>query len=103
MGYSFVKEKLLSLHTEPVCKPHHPNPLEVVTAPLFQSSRSSSTGSRFFSLALPGYSACLFDYLASMSKIPKCVASGDIVTVKAHEKADTVTFTFDSPHQKEVY
>ena len=77
-----------------MCKPHHPNPLEVVTSPLFQSSSSSSTGSRFFSLALPGYSACLFDYLASMSRILKCVASGDIVTVKA----DTVTFTFDSPH-----
>ena len=69
------------VYREPVQKSHHPNLLEVVTAPLFQSSSSSSTGSRFFPLALFSYSACLFDYLASMSKILKCVTSGDIVTM----------------------
>ena len=40
--------------------------------------------------------------LASMSKILKCAANDDIITVKAQDQADTVTFMFESPNQEKV-
>merc|ERR1711942_365567 len=35
--------------------------------------------------------------LTSMSKILKCAANDDIITMKAQDNADTVTFMFESP------
>lgn len=43
--------------------------------------------------------ACLF---RSMSKILKCAANEDIITIKAQDNADTVTFVFESPEQDKV-
>merc|ERR1712002_156133 len=40
--------------------------------------------------------------LASMSTILKCAANDDIVTIKAPDNADTVTFMFESPSQEKV-
>jgi proliferating cell nuclear antigen PCNA len=40
--------------------------------------------------------------LGSMSKILRCAANDDIVTVKAQDQADTVTFMFESPNQEKV-
>ncbi|XP_071551328.1 proliferating cell nuclear antigen [Panulirus ornatus] len=40
--------------------------------------------------------------LTSMSKILKCASNDDIITMKAHDNADTVTFTFESPNQEKV-
>nr|AGM32102.1 proliferating cell nuclear antigen [Coptotermes formosanus] len=40
--------------------------------------------------------------LGSMSKILKCAANDDIVTMKAQDNADTVTFVFESPNQEKV-
>merc|ERR1712112_122666 len=40
--------------------------------------------------------------LDSMSKILKCAANDDIVTVKAQDQADNVTFMFESPNQEKV-
>ena len=40
--------------------------------------------------------------LGSMSKILKCADANDIVTVKAQDQADTVTFMFESPNQEKV-
>merc|ERR1712116_109813 len=40
--------------------------------------------------------------LTSMSKILKCAANDDIITVKAQDQADTVTFMFESPNQEKV-
>jgi len=40
--------------------------------------------------------------LASMSKILKCASNDDIITVKAQDNADTVTFMFESPNQDKV-
>ncbi len=41
--------------------------------------------------------------LGSMSKILKCAANDDIITVKAQDQdADTVTFVFESPNQEKV-
>jgi len=40
--------------------------------------------------------------LGSMSKILKCAANDDIITVKAQDQADTVTFMFESPNQEKV-
>lgn len=40
--------------------------------------------------------------LASMTKILKCAANDDIVTIKAQDNADTVTFVFESPNQEKV-
>ena len=37
-----------------------------------------------------------------MSKILKCAANDDIVTMKAQDNADTVTFVFESPNQEKV-
>ena len=37
--------------------------------------------------------------LTSMSKILRCAANDDIITVKAQDQADTVTFVFESPNQ----
>lgn len=37
-----------------------------------------------------------------MSKILKCAANDDIITMKAHDNADTVTFMFESPSQEKV-
>ncbi|KAG7177051.1 proliferating cell nuclear antigen-like [Homarus americanus] len=40
--------------------------------------------------------------LTSMSKILKCSASDDIITMKAQDNADTVSFIFESPSQEKV-
>ncbi|GAB1597364.1 proliferating cell nuclear antigen-like [Argonauta hians] len=40
--------------------------------------------------------------LNSMSKILKCACNDDIITVKAEDNADTVTFVFESPNQEKV-
>lgn len=37
-----------------------------------------------------------------MSKILKCAANEDIITIKAQDNADTVTFVFESPDQDKV-
>jgi proliferating cell nuclear antigen len=37
--------------------------------------------------------------LTSMSKILKCASNDDIITMKAQDNADTVTFMFESPNQ----
>lgn len=37
-----------------------------------------------------------------MSKILKCAANDDIITMKAQDNADTVTFMFESPNQEKV-
>jgi proliferating cell nuclear antigen len=38
----------------------------------------------------------------SMSKILKCASNEDIITIKAQDNADTVTFVFESPEQDKV-
>ncbi|KAL8569541.1 hypothetical protein ACOMHN_002087 [Nucella lapillus] len=40
--------------------------------------------------------------LPSMSKILKCAGNDDIITVKAGDSADNVTFVFESPNQEKV-
>merc|ERR1712059_166911 len=40
--------------------------------------------------------------LTSMAKILRCAANDDIVTVKAQDDGDTVTFMFESPNQEKV-
>merc|ERR1712060_662864 len=40
--------------------------------------------------------------LESMAKILRCAANDDIITVKAQDQADTVTFMFESPNQEKV-
>lgn len=40
--------------------------------------------------------------LGSMSKILRCAANDDIITVKAQDTADVVTFMFESPNQEKV-
>merc|ERR1712226_817245 len=40
--------------------------------------------------------------LTSMTKILKCASNDDIITVKAQDQADTVTFVFDAPNQEKV-
>ena len=37
-----------------------------------------------------------------MSKILKCASNEDIITIKAQDNADTVTFVFESPNQDKV-
>lgn len=40
--------------------------------------------------------------LTSMSKILKCASNDDIITLKAGDNADTVTFMFESPNNEKV-
>ncbi|XP_076360654.1 proliferating cell nuclear antigen [Tachypleus tridentatus] len=40
--------------------------------------------------------------LASMSKILKCAANDDVITIKAQDDADSVTFVFEAPNQEKV-
>lgn len=40
--------------------------------------------------------------LPSMSKILKCAGNDDVVTIKAGDNGDTVTFVFESPNQEKV-
>ena len=40
--------------------------------------------------------------LGSMSKILRCADNNDIITVKAQDQGDTVTFMFESPNQEKV-
>ncbi|KAL8597451.1 hypothetical protein ACOMHN_050949 [Nucella lapillus] len=40
--------------------------------------------------------------LVSMAKILKCASNDDIITVKAGDNADTITFVFESPNQEKV-
>ena len=37
-----------------------------------------------------------------MSKILKCASNDDIITMKAQDSADVVTFVFESPNQEKV-
>nr|KAG5710378.1 hypothetical protein BaRGS_022196 [Batillaria attramentaria] len=37
-----------------------------------------------------------------MAKILKCAGNDDIITIKAGDNADTVTFVFESPNQEKV-
>lgn len=41
--------------------------------------------------------------LASMAKILKCSGNDDIITLKAEDNGDQVTFMFESPSKKERY
>ena len=34
--------------------------------------------------------------------MPRCAANDDIITIKAQDQADTVTFMFESPNQEKV-
>lgn len=38
--------------------------------------------------------------LSSMSKILKCASNEDILTLKANDNGDTITFMFESPSKK---
>ncbi|XP_041363173.1 proliferating cell nuclear antigen-like [Gigantopelta aegis] len=40
--------------------------------------------------------------LVSMSKILKCAGNDDVITIKADDTADTVTFVFEAPNQEKV-
>ncbi|KAK3089241.1 hypothetical protein FSP39_002044 [Pinctada imbricata] len=40
--------------------------------------------------------------LTSMSKILKCASNDDVITIKANDNADTVTFMFESPNNEKV-
>ncbi|CAH0387035.1 unnamed protein product [Bemisia tabaci] len=40
--------------------------------------------------------------LASMTKIMKCAGNDDIMTMKAQDNADSVTFMFESPNQEKM-
>lgn len=40
--------------------------------------------------------------LTNMSKMLKCAGNDDIVTIKAEDKGDTVTFMFESPNQDKI-
>jgi len=40
--------------------------------------------------------------LASMTKILRCASNDDIITMKAQDTADTVSFVFESPNQEKV-
>ncbi|XP_067001349.1 proliferating cell nuclear antigen [Anabrus simplex] len=40
--------------------------------------------------------------LGSMTKILKCAGNDDIVTMKAQDNADTITFMFESPNQEKI-
>lgn len=40
--------------------------------------------------------------LASMSKIMKCAGNDDVLTIKAQDNADTVTFIFETQNQEKV-
>ena len=40
--------------------------------------------------------------LTSMAKILRCASNDDIITVKAQDQGDTVTFVFESPSQEKV-
>lgn len=40
--------------------------------------------------------------LPSMSKILKCAGNDDVITIKAGDSADNVTFVFESPNQEKV-
>ena len=40
--------------------------------------------------------------LTSMSKILRCAANDDIITIKAQDQADNVTFMFEAPNQEKV-
>lgn len=37
-----------------------------------------------------------------MTKIMKCAANDDVMTMKAQDNADTVTFVFEAPNQEKV-
>lgn len=40
--------------------------------------------------------------LASVTKILRCAANDDIITIKAQDDADSVTFVFEAPNQEKV-
>jgi proliferating cell nuclear antigen len=40
--------------------------------------------------------------LASLSKILKCAGNDDVITMKAEDEADEVTFMFESPNQEKI-
>lgn len=41
-------------------------------------------------------------FFSSMSKILKCASNDDIVTMKAQDNADTISFMFESPSGEKV-
>ena len=44
----------------------------------------------------------LSNNIYSPVQILRCAANDDIITVKAQDQADTVTFMFESPNQEKV-
>ena len=44
----------------------------------------------------------LSSILSPIFSLPRCAANDDIITVKAQDQADTVTFMFESPNQEKV-
>merc|ERR1711937_51295 len=40
--------------------------------------------------------------LASLSKILKCANNDDVITIKAEDEAEVVTFMFESPNQEKI-
>lgn len=40
--------------------------------------------------------------LGNLSKILKCAANDDVITIKADDGGDRVTFMFESPNQEKI-
>uniref|UniRef100_T1JGW4 DNA sliding clamp PCNA n=1 Tax=Strigamia maritima TaxID=126957 RepID=T1JGW4_STRMM len=40
--------------------------------------------------------------LTNMAKIMKCASNDDVITIKAQDDADTVTFVFETPNQEKI-
>jgi proliferating cell nuclear antigen len=41
--------------------------------------------------------------LASMAKIMKCAGNDDVLTLKAEDEGDTLTFMFESPSKNQLF
>lgn len=48
------------------------------------------------------YKSFISQLFYSMTKIVKCAANDDVMTMRAQDNADTVTFVFESPNQEKV-
>jgi proliferating cell nuclear antigen len=44
----------------------------------------------------------MYPFVCSTTKILKCAGNDDILTIKAQDNADTVTFVFESQNQEKV-
>lgn len=44
----------------------------------------------------------VFYVIFSMTKIMKCAANDDVMTMKAQDNSDSVTFVFEAPNQQRV-